>query len=60
VDAVYALTLSWLDHAELNAPPTLNLGVVYPQAILIFVIGLTYSVIMPVILIFTSIYFGMA
>jgi hypothetical protein len=52
--------LSWLDHAELNAPPTLNLGVVYPQAILIFVIGLTYSVIMPVILIFTSIYFGMA
>jgi hypothetical protein len=48
------------DHAELNTPPMLNLGVVYPQAILIFVIGLTYSIIMPIILIFTAIYFGAA
>lgn len=32
---------SCTDHAELNAPPVLNLGVVYPQALLVFVIGLT-------------------
>ena len=48
------------DYAELNAPPTVNLGVVYPQAIIIFTIGLTYSVIMPLTLIFTTIYFGMS
>lgn len=49
-----------LDHAALNNPPVLNLGVVYPQAILIFTIGLTYSIIMPLILVFTTIYFGMS
>ncbi|KAL6304476.1 hypothetical protein BKA93DRAFT_825654 [Sparassis latifolia] len=46
--------------AELNAPPTINYGVVYPQAILIFVITLLYSVIQPLILVFGAFYFGVA
>ncbi|KAF8312131.1 DUF221-domain-containing protein [Clavulina sp. PMI_390] len=46
------------DFAELNAPPMINYGAVYPQAILIFVITLLYSVIQPLILIFGAIYFG--
>lgn len=48
------------DFAELNAPPMINYGVVYPQAILIFVITLLYSVVQPLIVIFGAIYFGMA
>ncbi|EIW76004.1 DUF221-domain-containing protein [Coniophora puteana RWD-64-598 SS2] len=48
------------DYAELNAPPTINYGVVYPQAILIFVITILYSVVQPLIVIFGAIYFGMA
>jgi len=48
------------DFAELNAPPVINYGVVYPQAILIFVITLLYSVSQPLILIFGAIYFGVA
>jgi hypothetical protein len=48
------------DYAELNAPPMINYGAVYPQAILVFVITLTYSIIQPLILIFGAIYFGMA
>ncbi|KAI0073272.1 DUF221-domain-containing protein [Panus rudis PR-1116 ss-1] len=46
------------DFAELNAPPMINYGVVYPQAILVFVITLTYSIIQPLILIFGALYFG--
>jgi calcium permeable stress-gated cation channel len=46
------------DFAELNAPPMINYGVVYPQAILIFVITLLYSVVQPLIVIFGAIYFG--
>ena len=46
------------DYAELNAPPMINYGVVYPQAILIFVITLLYSVIQPLIVIFGAVYFG--
>ena len=38
----------------------INYGVVYPQAILIFVITLLYSVIQPLILIFGAVYFGVA
>lgn len=37
-----------------------NYGAVYPQAILIFVVTLTYSVLFPPILIFGAVYFGMA
>jgi hypothetical protein len=46
------------DYAELNAPPMINYGIVYPQAILIFVITLLYSVVQPLILVFGAIYFG--
>ncbi|EAU86779.2 membrane protein [Coprinopsis cinerea okayama7 len=49
-----------LDFAELNAPPMVNYGVVYPQAILMFVITLLYSVVQPLIVIFGAIYFGVA
>ncbi|KAG9311311.1 hypothetical protein JVU11DRAFT_8399 [Chiua virens] len=48
------------DFAELNAPPMINYGVVYPQAILIFVITILYSVVQPLIVIFGAIYFGVA
>ncbi|KAF8559485.1 DUF221-domain-containing protein [Imleria badia] len=48
------------DFAELNAPPMINYGIVYPQAILIFVITILYSVVQPLIVIFGAIYFGVA
>jgi hypothetical protein len=48
------------DYAELNAPPMINYGVVYPQAILMFVITMLYSVVQPLIVIFGAIYFGIA
>ncbi|KAF8483359.1 DUF221-domain-containing protein [Russula ochroleuca] len=48
------------DFAELNAPPVINYGTVYPQAILIFVITLLYSIAQPLILIFGAVYFGVA
>lgn len=41
-----------LDFAELNTPPPLSLGTVYPQALLVFLICITYSVIAPMILLF--------
>lgn len=37
-----------------------NLGVVYPQALLMFTLGMTYSIITPLILPFTTLYFGIA
>lgn len=49
-----------VDYAELNAPPMINYGVVYPQAILIFTVTLLYSVVQPLILIFGAVYFGIA
>ncbi|KAG8221618.1 hypothetical protein J3R82DRAFT_1895 [Butyriboletus roseoflavus] len=48
------------EFAELNAPPMINYGIVYPQAILIFVITILYSVVQPLIVIFGAIYFGVA
>lgn len=51
---------SLTDYAELNAPPMINYGVVYPQAILMFVITMLYSVVQPLIVIFGAIYFGVA
>lgn len=48
------------DYAELNAPPMINYGVVYPQSILIFVITMLYSVVQPLILVFGALYFGIA
>ncbi|KAG5653779.1 hypothetical protein H0H81_010620 [Sphagnurus paluster] len=53
------LTRTPRDFAELNAPPMINYGVVYPQAILMFVITLLYSVVQPLIVIFGAFYFGM-
>ena len=47
------------DFAELNTPPIISLGTIYPQALLIFLICLTFSVITPVILLFGTIYFGL-
>lgn len=47
-----------IDFAELNAPPMINYGVVYPQAILMFVITMLYSVQQPLIVIFGAVYFG--
>jgi hypothetical protein len=38
----------------------INYGVVYPQAILMFVIIMLYSVVQPLIVIFGAIYFGVA
>lgn len=38
----------------------INYGAVYPQAILIFVITLLYSIAQPLILIFGAVYFGVA
>lgn len=54
------LTRTPRDFAELNAPPMINYGVVYPQAILMFVITMLYSVVQPLIVIFGAIYFGVA
>jgi len=54
------LMMRMIDFAELNAPPMINYGVVYPQAILMFVITMLYSVVYPLIVIFGAIYFGMA
>ncbi|KAF5381794.1 hypothetical protein D9615_005509 [Tricholomella constricta] len=53
------LTRTPRDFAELNAPPMINYGVVYPQAILMFVITLLYSVTQPLIVLFGAFYFGM-
>jgi hypothetical protein len=49
-----------IDHAEANAPPMLNYGWVYPQALLIFTITLVYSVVSPLILVFGAVYFGVS
>ncbi|KPV72603.1 uncharacterized protein RHOBADRAFT_29756 [Rhodotorula graminis WP1] len=54
------LTKTPRDHAELNAPAMVNLGVVYPQALLIWTMGMTYSIIVPLILPFATLYFGLA
>jgi len=54
------ITRSPRDFAELNAPPMINYGAVYPQCILIFIITLLYGVIQPLVLIFGTIYFGMS
>ncbi|KAJ9119692.1 hypothetical protein QFC22_003402 [Naganishia vaughanmartiniae] len=43
---------------ELYAPPSVNYGMIYPPAILVFIFTLTDSVISPLILIFGAIYFA--
>nr|ODN96882.1 membrane protein [Cryptococcus depauperatus CBS 7855] len=46
------------DYAEANAPPMLNYGWVYPQALLVFTITLVFSVMSPLILVFGATYFA--
>ncbi|ORY27742.1 hypothetical protein BCR39DRAFT_536914 [Naematelia encephala] len=48
------------DYAEANAPPMLNYGWVYPQALLVFTVTLVYSVVSPLVLFFGAGYFGVA
>jgi hypothetical protein len=38
----------------------INYGVVYPPAILVFVVTILYSVVQPLIVVFGAIYFGVA
>jgi hypothetical protein len=46
------------EFTEVYTPPAINYGMVYPPAIMVFILTLTYSVISPLILIFGAIYFG--
>lgn len=43
------------EFAELNAPPTLPMGTIYPQALLIFTLCILYSIVSPIITIFGAI-----
>lgn len=48
----------YVEMVELYAPPSVNYGMIYPPAILVFIFTLTDSVISPLILIFGAIYFA--
>lgn len=48
------------DVEALYAPPAINYGMVYPPAILVFIVTLVYSVLSPLILVFGAIYFAFA
>ncbi|SJX63584.1 uncharacterized protein (N-terminal fragment), partial [Sporisorium reilianum f. sp. reilianum] len=54
------LTRTPREFAELNAPPTLAMGNVYPQALLIFTLCILYSIVSPLIVLFGTVYFGIA
>ncbi len=54
------LTRTPREFAELNAPPTLAMGNVYPQALLIFTLCILYSIVSPLIVVFGAVYFGIA
>lgn len=56
--ALFNLTPRELD--ALYAPPAINYGMIYPPAILIFIVTLVYSVLSPLILLFGAVYFGFA
>ncbi|PWN32345.1 uncharacterized protein FA14DRAFT_182255 [Meira miltonrushii] len=47
-------------HAELNAPPQLYTGSVYPTALIVFTLGVLYSIVTPLIAVFAMIYFALA
>lgn len=55
---VYSKLANRPDYAEANAPPMLNYGWVYPQALLIFTLTMVFSVVSPLILVFGALYFG--
>ncbi|KDN52828.1 DUF221-domain-containing protein [Tilletiaria anomala UBC 951] len=46
------------EHAELNAPPQLYIGTVYPQALIVFTMSILYSIVSPAILCFGCLYFA--
>ncbi|PWN88656.1 DUF221-domain-containing protein [Acaromyces ingoldii] len=48
------------EHAELNAPPQLYAGSVYPAALIVFTLCIVYSIVSPLITVFGAIYFGLA
>lgn len=54
------LTRTPREFAELNAPPTLAMGNIYPQALLIFTLCILYSIVSPLIVLFGTVYFGIA
>ena len=59
VDAVHLMQyVRFAEFTEVYTPPAINYGMVYPPAIMVFILTLTYSVISPLILIFGAIYFG--
>ncbi|KAE8222844.1 hypothetical protein CF319_g4024 [Tilletia indica] len=51
-------TLTPREHAELNVPPMLYMGTVYPQALIIFTLSVLYGIVSPLLPIFGAIYFG--
>lgn len=48
------------EHAELNAPPQLYTGSVYPAALIVFTLCIVYSIVSPLITVFGALYFGLA
>jgi len=48
------------EHAELNAPPQLYAGSVYPAALIVFTLCVVYSIVSPLITVFGALYFGFA
>lgn len=48
------------DFAEANAPPEINYGWVMSPPLLIFTIAMVYSVESPLVVMFATVYFGMA
>lgn len=48
------------EHAELNAPPQLYAGSVYPAALIVFTLCIVYSIVSPLVTIFGAIYFALA
>lgn len=48
------------EYAELNAPPQLYTGSVYPAALIVFTLCIVYSIVSPLITVFGTLYFGLA
>ncbi|KAL9933257.1 hypothetical protein V8E36_007975 [Tilletia maclaganii] len=53
-------TITPREHAELNVPPMLYMGTVYPQALIIFTLSALYGIVSPRLPVFGAIYFGLA
>ncbi|KAK0540040.1 hypothetical protein OC835_000838 [Tilletia horrida] len=51
-------TLTPREHAELNVPPMLYMGTVYPQALIVFTLSVLYGIVSPLLPVFGAIYFG--